>query len=62
VEGFLTVVQTLPSPVATFLVLSVSGGALMYLMIFRGILFTELDGTTRRSRVYRYKTKTNHWE
>ena len=62
VEGFLTAVQTLPSPVATFLVLSVSGGALVVLMIFRGILFTELDGTTRRSRVYRYKTKTNHWE
>jgi len=62
VEGFLTIVQPLPSPVATFLVLSVSGGALMVLMIFRGILFAELDGTTRRSRVYRYKTKTNHWQ
>jgi len=62
VVGFLTIVQPLPSPVVTFLALSVSGGALMVLMIFRGILFAELDGTTRRSRVYRYKTKTNHWE
>jgi hypothetical protein len=56
VEGLSTLVEPLPFPVATFIVLSVSGGALMYWMIFRGILFAELNGTTRRSRVYRYKT------
>jgi len=27
------------------------------LMIFRGILFSELDGSNRRSRVYRYKLR-----
>lgn len=62
VEGVLAVAQPLPFPIAPLLALSVSGGFVMALMIFRGILFSELDRTTRRSRVYRYKTKTNHWE
>ena len=31
---------------------------LTYLMIFRGILFAELNGSTSRGRVYRYKTRS----
>jgi hypothetical protein len=29
------------------------------LMTFRGFLFAELYGTTRRSRIYRYKARAN---
>jgi hypothetical protein len=32
---------------------------LTFLMIFRGLLFAELNGTTRRSRVYRYKARSS---
>jgi hypothetical protein len=31
------------------------GLGLTYFMTFRGFLFAELYGTTRRSRLYRYK-------
>jgi len=33
------------------------GFGLAYVMIFRGFLFSELYGTTRRSRLYRYNTR-----
>jgi hypothetical protein len=29
------------------------------MMTFRGFLFAELHGTTRRSRIYRYKARGN---
>jgi hypothetical protein len=32
------------------------GLTLLYFMVFRGFLFSELQGTTRRSRLYRYKS------
>jgi hypothetical protein len=33
------------------------GLCLTYFMVFRGFLFAELNGTTRRSRVYRYNAR-----
>ena len=32
---------------------------LTYIMTFRGFLFAELHGTTLRSRIYRYKARSN---
>jgi uncharacterized membrane-anchored protein YitT (DUF2179 family) len=31
---------------------------LTFLMIYRGVLFAELSGTTRRSRVFRYRARS----
>jgi hypothetical protein len=42
-----------------FLVETAFGLFLTFLMIFRGLLFAELNGTTRRSRVYRYKARSS---
>jgi hypothetical protein len=42
-----------------FLVETAFGLFLTFLMIFRGLLFSELNGTTRRSRVYRYKARSS---
>jgi hypothetical protein len=42
-----------------FLVRAAFGLFLAFLMIFRGLLFAELNGTTRRSRVYRYKARSS---
>jgi hypothetical protein len=42
-----------------FLVEAAFGLFLTFLMIFRGLLFAELHGTTRRSRVYRYKARSS---
>jgi hypothetical protein len=42
-----------------FLVETAFGLFLTFLMIFRGLLFAELHGTTRRSRVYRYKARSS---
>ncbi|HEV8343924.1 MAG TPA: hypothetical protein VGR30_16260 [Candidatus Binatia bacterium] len=47
----------LPFFLQFFFVASAFGLFLTFLMIFRGILFSELNGTTRRSRVFRYKTQ-----
>jgi hypothetical protein len=33
------------------------GLGLAYFMTFRGFLFAQLHGTTRRSRLYRYKAQ-----
>ena len=41
-----------------FFVEAAFGLFLTFLMIFRGLLFAELNGTTRRSRVYRYKARS----
>ena len=45
----------LPPFIALFLHLFLTGLALTYFMIFRGFLFAQLHGTTRRSRLYRYR-------
>ncbi|HEX9443610.1 MAG TPA: hypothetical protein VGA73_05795 [Candidatus Binatia bacterium] len=40
-----------------FFLFSVFGLLLTFLMIFRGLLFSELNDTTRRSRAYRYRAR-----
>ncbi len=48
-------VTTFSAPVYVFVMVSFVGLILTFLMIFRGLLFSELNGSNRRSRVYRYK-------
>jgi hypothetical protein len=45
----------LPGFLALFVYSFMVGLGLTYFMTFRGFLFAELYGTTRRSRLYRYK-------
>jgi hypothetical protein len=45
----------LPRFVALFAYAFLAGLALIYFMIFRGFLFAQLHGTTRRSRLYRFR-------
>ena len=52
-------VTPLPFFLQYFLVEAAFGLFLTFLMIFRGLLFGELNGTTRRSRVYRYKARSS---
>ena len=47
----------LPDVVHMFIVAVGMGLCLSYFMIFRGFLFAELHGSTRRSRAYRYKAQ-----
>lgn len=47
----------LPELIQLFIVAVGAGLCLTYFMIFRGFLFAELHGTTRRSRAYRYKAQ-----
>jgi hypothetical protein len=47
-----------PGPLQLFIVAVGMGLCLTYFMIFRGFLFAELYGTTRRSRAYRYKAQS----
>ena len=47
----------LSTPLYVFVVVSIIGLFLTYLMIFRGLLFSELNGSNRRARVYRYKVR-----
>jgi hypothetical protein len=49
----------LPTLVSLFLYAFIIGLGLTYLMTFRGFLFAELHGTTRRSRIYRYRARVN---
>ena len=49
----------LPAFVQLFLHSFGLGLFLTYMMTFRGFLFAELHGTTRRSRIYRYKARSN---
>jgi hypothetical protein len=49
---------SLPPFVALFLYAFLAGLALTYVMIFRGFLFAQLHGTTRRSRLYRYRANS----
>ncbi len=54
-----SVVAPLPFFLQYFFVEAAFGLFLTFLMIFRGLLFAELNGTTRRSRVYRYKARSS---
>ncbi len=47
----------LPGFFQFFLIAFVFGLCLTYIMVFRGFLFAELNGTNRRSRVYRYDAR-----
>lgn len=47
----------LPGFTAIFLYAFIAGLGLTYFMTFRGFLFGQLHGTTRRSRLYRYKAQ-----
>jgi hypothetical protein len=49
----------LPGFLQLFLYAFALGICLTYIMTFRGFLFTELHGTTRRSRIYRYNARAN---
>jgi len=49
----------MPGFVQLFLYALVLGLCLTYFMTFRGFLFAQLYGTTRRSRIYRYNARTN---
>ena len=48
----------LPGFLQLFVIALGFGLCLTYFMVFRGFLFAELHGTTRRSRVFRYKSRT----
>ena len=50
-------VSALPFYMQIFVMTSVLGLFLTYLMIYRGILFSELNNSNRRARVYRYKVR-----
>jgi hypothetical protein len=50
----------LPGFVQLFVLAFGFGLCLTYFMVFRGFLFAELNGTTRRSRVYRYNARSGH--
>ena len=52
-------VAPMPFFLQDFFVAAAFGLFLTFLMIFRGLLFGELNGTTRRSRVYRYKARSS---
>jgi len=52
-------VAPMPFFLQYFFVEAAFGFFLTCLMIFRGLLFSELNGTTRRSRVYRYKARSS---
>jgi hypothetical protein len=49
----------LPAFVQLFLYSFIAGLLLTYVMTFRGFLFADLYGTTRRSRIYRYKARVD---
>ena len=52
------VVIGLPGFVQSLIVSFAFGLCLTYFMAFRGFLFAELHGTTRRSRIYRFDART----
>jgi hypothetical protein len=51
--------EYVPSFFRFFFIFAVFGVLLTFLMIFRGLLFSELNGTTRRSRAYRYRANSS---
>jgi hypothetical protein len=54
-----SIVAVLPYFVQWFVIAFGFGLFLTYFMTFRGFLFAELHGTTRRSRMYRYKARSS---
>ena len=52
------IVIGLPDFVQSLIVSFAFGLCLTYFMAFRGFLFAELHGTTRRSRIYRFDART----
>lgn len=52
-----TLLYDLPGFIALLLYSVIVGLGLAYFMTFRGFLFAQLHGTTRRSRLYRYKAQ-----
>jgi hypothetical protein len=52
-----TITEGLPLFIQSFLQVFTFGLCLTYFMVFRGFLFAELYGTTRRSREYRYRAR-----
>jgi hypothetical protein len=52
-----TVTFALPAFMQFFVVAFGVGLFLTYFMVFRGFLFSELHGTTRRSRLFRYNSR-----
>ena len=57
-DGLMGLVAYLPFYLWSFLIPFAFGLFLIFLMIFRGFLFSELSGTTRRSRAYRYRARS----
>ena len=57
-DGLMGLVAYLPFYLWSFLIPFAFGLFLTFLMVFRGFLFSELSGTTRRSRAYRYRART----
>ena len=57
-DGLMGLVVYLPFYLWSFLIPFAFGLFLIFLMIFRGFLFSELSGTTRRSRAYRYRARS----
>jgi hypothetical protein len=49
----------MPYFVQFFIATAAFGLFLTFLMLFRGVLFAELNGTTRRSRLYRYRANAS---
>jgi len=49
--------SVLATPLHMFVIASLIGFFLTYLMIFRGLLFSELNGSNRRARIYRFKAR-----
>jgi hypothetical protein len=54
---FESLLYSLPWFVEYFLAALVMGLLLTYFMTFRGFLFSQLHGTTRRTRIYRYDAR-----
>jgi hypothetical protein len=52
-----SVIFTLPAFLHLFIYAFVLGLGLSYFMTFRGFLFAQLYGTTRRARIYRYNAR-----
>lgn len=58
--GFLNgLAARMPFFLQVLFVASALGLFLTFLMIFRGVLFAELNSTTRRSRVFRYRARAS---
>lgn len=56
-DGLGSVAVYLPLFLQSFCIASIFGLFLTFLMIFRGVLFSDLSSTTRRSRIYRYRAQ-----